>query len=238
MEWTAVLRGDNFDLQTLAEMFRDGDPLVTVEDDATFVLHSTAFDGMESAQEVQPAAAALLTQLNGAARASDASHRPVELAGHFRRGEAVHAVVLADTITVRSRVGAVVVRADGDPQPPPPPRARTWAALASTDPAVSDALRLLGSVELDYVALYKLFEIVRDDSGRSTGIVGKGWAAREDISAFTGAANRPDVSGDDARHARMPGDPPKRSFTIDESRSFVLTLVQRWLSDKESSEGD
>lgn len=238
MEWKAVLRGNDLDLQTLADIFREGDPGVTVEDDGTFVLQSTAFDGMEGAQEVQPAAAALLVLLNGAAKASDPSHRPVDLTGHFRSGETVHAVVLADTITVRSRLGAVVVRADGDPHPPPPPRARAWAALASTDPPVSDALRLLGSVELDYVALYKLFEIVRDDSGGSTGIVGRKWAAREDISAFTGAANRPDVSGDDARHARMPGAPPKRSFTIDESRSFVLTLVQRWLADKESSAGN
>ena len=230
MKWTAILAGDNFDLQTFAEVFAAGDPRVE-PDDGRFVLHSAAFDDCTDVTEVQAEAEPLVTRMNGAVRASDPSFRGVALSGQYDNDNGLHAIFLADTLSMRGGAQGVVI--GGDAGPPPVPRARVWASLADSDPAVADALRLLGSLDqLDFVALYKLFEIVRDDAGGGKGIEEKGWATRDEISAFTAAANRPDVSGDEARHARMGGTPPKRAFTIDESRSFVLTLVQRWLESK------
>jgi hypothetical protein len=42
-------------------------------------------------------------------------------------------------------------------------------------------------------------------------------------------ANRSEVSGDLARHARLKGDPPRRTMTLGEARQLVGALVTRWL---------
>jgi hypothetical protein len=59
---------------------------------------------------------------------------------------------------------------------------------------------------LGWVELYKVFEIVRDSAPKAdlATMVNAG-----DLKAFTASANRPDISGSDARHARIAGDPPK-----------------------------
>jgi hypothetical protein len=71
-----------------------------------------------------------------------------------------------------------------------------------------------------------VFEIV---SNKVAGLDKKGWVSAADLSAFRASANRPDVSGDQARHARMPGAPPKRTMTLTEARQIINVLVTAWL---------
>lgn len=49
-----------------------------------------------------------------------------------------------------------------------------------------------------------------------------------ELSAFTGSAKRPDVSGGDARHARMSGTPPNRTMILDEGRNLIRLLIANW----------
>jgi hypothetical protein len=57
----------------------------------------------------------------------------------------------------------------------------------------------------------------------------RGWIAKDQISAFTASANRKEVSGDLARHARWKGDPPKRTMTLVEARQLIGSVVIAWL---------
>ncbi|MCA1704620.1 MAG: hypothetical protein LC808_15700 [Actinobacteria bacterium] len=171
----------------------------------------------------------ILPLINGAAKALDAKYQAVRLSGQFRNDQGLHAVVLGGTVSGRSKVRAGRVLINGIPAEPPPSPARAWQALAATNINVADALRLLGAVApLDWVALYKLAEIVKDDVGK-TRILSEGWATEEQLSAFGAAANRPDVSGDLARHARVAGGAPKVTMTLDEGSRFVGDLLRTWL---------
>jgi hypothetical protein len=102
-------------------------------------------------------------------------------------------------------------------------------ALAATHPEVAEALNIMGQVQpLGWVDLYKVHEIIRD-AIQPEKIYELGWAAKADDSAFTGSANRADVSGNDARHARNSGPPPTRTMSLAEGRSYVSDLVTKWL---------
>jgi hypothetical protein len=87
----------------------------------------------------------------------------------------------------------------------------------------------MGQTEpLGWVELYKVHEIVRH-SIMPKKIYKLGWATKSDDRAFTGSADRPDVSGRDARHARMPGLPPRRTMSLAEGRSYISDLVTKWV---------
>ena len=116
-------------------------------------------------------------------------------------------------------------------QPPTSPDPG-YVSLAAAVPDVADALGVLGQADpLSWVALYKLFEIIRDNVKPHT-LDGLGWTTKNELSAFTASANRPDLSGIDARHARMAGiNPPKVSMTLSEGRRFMIRVVNSWLVD-------
>ncbi|WP_236595344.1 hypothetical protein, partial [Mycobacterium intracellulare] len=81
---------------------------------------------------------------------------------------------------------------------------------------------------LGWGQLYKVHEIVRA-AIEPKKIYELGWATKARDSAFTGSANRKDVSGDEARHARNPGQPPAQTMSLEEGRSYISELAAKWL---------
>jgi len=77
--------------------------------------------------------------------------------------------------------------------------------------------------------MWKVHEIVRHNIRPATA-TSLGWATAGDVSAFTASANRPDVSGQRARHARVTGVPPRRSMSEKVGRQFVSSLVAAWVA--------
>ncbi|MGW6791880.1 hypothetical protein [Streptomyces chartreusis] len=95
---------------------------------------------------------------------------------------------------------------------------------------MAEALEILGmpSVSLTWIDLYKVYEIVRDSAGSEQALKAKTWVPDGELSAFKASANRPDVSGSGARHARMGGGPPKLTMTLAEGEDFIRRLVVAW----------
>lgn len=251
----ALLDGHQVDLQEIAELFPDGDPRVAArpDEDGQYYLESAALDPVfADAEKMHDAAAALLIRLNGAARLQSDNFRPVRLAGRYDRPSAsggtestiqitdtAHArdrvvVVAVEGIESGERVGTPTVSVDGKRVDQQGGGAR-YLTLAATHSDVAELLALAGNAEqLDWIELYKVFEIVKDAvSGGKDGIqalVATLDVPEHDIKRFTGSANRPDVSGPDARHARMPGARPKETMTLPDGRRFIRDLVRRWLA--------
>lgn len=88
-----------------------------------------------------------------------------------------------------------------------------------------EALYILGRARPGggWVDLYKVFEIIRHNI-RPDDFVSRRWVARADLNTFTPSANRPDVSGLSARHARLPGGPPTRTMTLPEAQLLIARL--------------
>jgi hypothetical protein len=94
---------------------------------------------------------------------------------------------------------------------------------------VTEALTLMSQpVALGWTELYKVFEVVRD-SVKPNMLDNSGLASAHDLKAFRASANRPDVSGADARHARMPGELPRHHMSLPEGRQSISDLVRAWI---------
>jgi hypothetical protein len=108
--------------------------------------------------------------------------------------------------------------------------ALAWLSRAcGKDPVVAEALEIVERAEpLGWDDLWKLFEIIREAVKPDT-IITLGWTTAADLESFKESANRKDVSGDGARHARRPGQPQHRKMPITEGRSFVSDLLIKWL---------
>ncbi|WP_427923848.1 hypothetical protein [Streptomyces sp. cg40] len=232
----ARIEGHAFDLDTLCELFSAGEPQISKENDG-YYLGSHDLDGLiDDAGRLVEIASLLLRRVVGIARALDSSFRPVALTGQFMddsdNGKRHH-VVGAATAEIRAKAFAVgvVTTADGSPPPPPPPpQGPSYMQLVGEHPDVAEVLDILGkpSVSMTWVDLYKVYEIVRHNVGSDKALKAKAWVSDSDISAFTGSANRPDVSGSEARHARLPGASPKRTMTLAEGEAFIRKLVVAW----------
>jgi hypothetical protein len=225
----ARLQGHEFDLLTLAELFREGDPAVA-SDEEGYCLSFTASEGLlDDGARLSDAASVLLCRVNGVARSLSSDFRPVVLTGRFSdEAGRQHQVVLADTAEVRARVNPVMVSVNGKQPPPLPAPGPGYVQLAQTHPDVAEVLDILGGADPapDWSDLYKIHEIMLDNV---PGFYQRGWVTKDQISAFTASANRKEVSGDLARHARWKGDPPKRTMTLVEARQLIGSVVIAWL---------
>ena len=106
MSWKAWLDGHAFDLETLSELFREGDPHVAQDQSDEYYLESPALQDPNGQPDLN-AAEALVTRINGAARAVDQGFRPVHLKGRYTAPDGrTNVVISADTIEVRSKAKA------------------------------------------------------------------------------------------------------------------------------------
>jgi hypothetical protein len=224
----ARLDGHEFDLQDLADWLPSGNIRVT-KDDVGYYLSAAVIDNPPEGKTFYEAAQDLLPIVNGIGSLKSAKFRPVKLDGRYQDGKKRHTVIGVGTIEVRSRVHAVgiVTGPDGKVKPQPPPPGIAYAGLTAR-PEVAEALTFLATPAGGWVELYKVFEIIRD-AVKPIALDKSGLATKDEISAFTCSANRPDVGGLAVRHARIDGGLPKRTMTSLQAREFIGRLLRAWM---------
>lgn len=232
MPWKAWLEGHPFDLESLAETFRDGEPTVAEDPSEGFYVQSATLEGSDGTPD-HVAAQALVKRINGIGRAVDQDFRPVRLVGRYTTpdGKISH-VVSADTAEARFRARASAVVVGGNPAPLPPPKGPRYARLAEQDTDVAHVLRILGQPEpLDWYDLYKVWEILEQAIGGKEEVERRGWATKADINRFTASADHPGLSGDAARHARAKGRPPRPALKmpLSQADAMMRRLAANWI---------
>jgi hypothetical protein len=228
----AELNGHEFDLDALVGLFPSGPIRVVRENGVHYLLADEIGDRPQRVQyyEVAPK---LLERVNGLARVANSAYQPVELSGYYLEGAQRHVVVKPGSVVIRVRVGTprvVVTGSDGVVQAPPASPGPQRAAVATTHPDVTEALAIMGQpVALGWIELYKVFEIVGDSVKPNT-LDKIGLASASELRAFRASANRPDVSGADARHARISGGLPKNHMSLPKDASSSATSWGRGLT--------
>jgi len=230
----AWLEGDIHDLQTLARLLDDGDTRVVRDPEmGTYYLTAPEIDNPPSGTASYESARELTARVNGFGRVADTGFRPVRLTGAFSDGDSVHQVIFVESVAeARVSVGAptiTVTRGDGTVVPSPPSPWPGRFAVSTKHPDVVEVLEIMGQTEpLGWADLFKVHEKIQDSIGGS--IPKMGWASNAEDSAFGASANRYDVSGQDARHARRESSPPpKRTMTIQQGRDYISGVSAKWL---------
>jgi hypothetical protein len=188
-------------------------------------LTATDLEGAHEDDRVYVTVETLLRRINGAARIQTSDYQPVTYVRRYTTANGDQ-VIQPAAAELRVRVGfaaeGVVHGPDGAPQPAPPSPAATHTALAASNSRADKVLTRMGG-NLNW----------RDDETKPASIVGMGWASENEQSVFRASANRPDVSGDDARHAVSPNTAlPSRTMTLARGQAFIADLVEKWLSSR------
>jgi hypothetical protein len=228
----AWLEGDEADLQVLTRLLPEGDIRVVHDpDEDAYYLTAPDIDNPPSGTAFYEVATKLIRRANGLGPLSDPAFRPVSLSGKYGDGESKHQVISVPSITCHARMGTptvTVTRPDGTVVPNPPSPWPKRFALAESNRDVAQVLEIHHGPPLGWIELWKVYEIIRESIRPGT-IVGLGWVTQADLDSFKESANREDVSGSEARHARRPGQPQHRKMPLDEGRSVFSALVTKWL---------
>ena len=229
----AWLEGDAIDLLTLTQLFCESDVRVLHDaDEDAYYLTAPEIDNPPDGTSFYDAAGRIMQLVNGMGCVGSANFRPVRLNGKYGTPDGGHhAVVAAVNLEVRIGLHAsgVVNGPDGQPMPDPPSPWPARFALADTNELVARALRFMSFEPLGWVELRKVHEIIcRDIEPKKLDRLG--WTTKARDRAFTGSADRYDVSGDAARHAvDRHAEPPQHTMTFDEGRDYIRALVTQWL---------
>lgn len=229
----AWLEGDIHDLQTLERLLDDGDTRVIhdPEKDA-YYLTAPEIDNPPSGTAFYEMAKELIARVNGFGRVADPGFRLVRLSGAFSEGDSQHQVIFAEvTLELRASMSmsATATNGDGTAAPPLPSPWPDRFALAGKNSDVAEVLEIMSQTgPLGWSELFKVHEKIQDSIGGS--IPKMRWASNAEDAAFSASANRYDISGRDARHARREKDPPpKRAMTIQQGRDYISRVSAKWL---------
>ncbi len=237
MRWMVQLAGDTSDLSTLAQSFT-GTDVNLLHDGQNYVLTSDTFQDVDDANTIRAKAENIVELLNGATRLALDAGQAIRIGAVYRdrldgtreicaffEPLVIHCRAIAPTVKGTHADGTVKEfhRAD---------LVRAWSRLALSDNAVGNVLRILGSRTLDWVNLYRIFEIVATDVGGKNSIAANGWATINSMNLFKHTANSPGALGLEARHGALSSQPPPKPMTISEARSLVNSIIVPWLGTK------
>ncbi|OAI48211.1 hypothetical protein AYO44_07565 [Planctomycetaceae bacterium SCGC AG-212-F19] len=170
MNWEVFLAGSRLDLEDLALSFTGSDWTITKSNDR-YVLTSPEFEALNDSEKIRSLAELFLERINGAAKLvldSGTAVRIEAIHGPHPDGSGGRANYMGP---IHFGAGAVMRASMSFVQPDgtivthhPADEIRSWIRLAKTDDSVAKVLDLL-SDKWDWVNLYRIFEIVMDDSG-------------------------------------------------------------------------
>jgi len=105
---------------------------------------------------------------------------------------------------------------------------KIWVKAAKKEEKITEALTLFGSIDLNWVILYKIFEIIGADI--QTKIYKKGWGTKAVEKRFTQTAQP-------HRHAKhserlQKWKPHDNLMRFGEAKAFIQTILENWLRTK------
>lgn len=172
------------------------------------------------------AAPVVLQRVNGLARVMRSGYRPVHLSDRYQEGDRRHQIGCAES---RAQAMPVTILNNGQPVESPLPPGPGYAATASCDADITDALAIMGQATApNWVELYKVYEII-EHMGRLQTAMSRAGISANQISLFTRTACHPAAAGSGARHGRSRQDPPKNPMPITKARDLIGSLVRAWM---------
>lgn len=229
MEWYVRILGNNFDLQELSKSLNSPE-LCIFQEGQEFILKSTNFNQLKSAADVRKRTEEILSLLNGTAKLALGTQQPLTLDAAIKindTGSKETVRFLSDTVYVGSSTSTSDKTSDGNVQEiHPADPIPVWIKTAQINKTVAIVFRLIGASDLNWIDLYKVYEIIKSDVGSKDKIADNGWATKGQIKLFTQTAQL-------HRHGKLEHyEPPKKPMKFDKAESFVKKILRKWLQTK------
>src|SRR3990172_1242885 len=168
MPWEVQLTGDPTDLQMLADTFTGGE-IQVAKSGKEYVLRSSQFELLDSAASVRESAIELVIVLSGSVRLVLGARGAIRVGAAVSRvrpnGERESITVLVGQAVSHERALPITVVHGTQIHRPADPILK-WLPLAMQDPVVAKALRLRNADDLDWVDLYRIYEVIENEVDR------------------------------------------------------------------------
>jgi hypothetical protein len=232
MDWFVQIEGEQSILQELS-MSLNSPELCIFQDNQKYFLKCAEFDILETAENVFHKAKELLPILSGATQLE--LRHPLKLGNVFKRNDDgtlqefgfgwMSAECPRPFLQAAGEGAKVSNLAD---------RVPIWFKVAQRDDKVAEALTLFGANELNWVLLYKIYEIIRDNLGGEQIFRNKQQLSKDGLNRFTQTAQP-------HRHARNSvtinnWKPHEKPMSFYEAKTFIKYILDNWLRSKEQSE--
>jgi hypothetical protein len=228
MPWEVQLLGDPIDLRMLADSLTSAECQI-VQSGNEYMLRAAQLELLDSAAFVRERAIALVTILSSFVRLRLSARKGISV------GPAVYWVrpdgkrdttVLVGTATSHARAMPITV-VHGTQIHRPADAILPCIPLAQQCPVVAKALRLRDADDLEWVGLFRLYEVIQGDVG---GLIHQlGWATGNELELFGRTANNPASAGDKARHGVVKHKPPHKPMSLAHARELVDRIMIAWL---------
>lgn len=238
MEWYVNITGEKSDLVELSKSLNSPE-LYLINEGKEFIIKSTDFDQLKTADEVRNKASEILSQLNGTARLVIGMRNSIDIAHVVKvnddRRKDIFISVLetlyvrdSHSISIKSKNGTVRQFRQADV-------IKDYLSVARNDKNVAKVLRLYG-LKHDWVNMYRIFEVIECDIRNISKVYQKGWVKKSAIDLFKHTANSVGAIGDESRHGKETKKPPQNPMTFSEAKSLIDLLINCWLRNKRKIE--
>jgi len=236
MKWQIRIIGDAQDLHEIGKSFSNDNIRITKKLNNEYYLFSDEFQIYTNAKDVFDIAGKLLFLINGASRLAFGKNIKITLSDVVKvndDGTEDIYLFIQDNIQIVDSVRIRITDNFGNilDEISPADDIPRWVNLGIENKSVAKVLRLFAK-QLDWVGLYRIYEVIENDIGGLDNIISKEWVTKSRIKSFKHTSNSPGVTGDNARHGKETLHPPKNPMQLFEARNLVEHLIGQWLISK------
>jgi hypothetical protein len=236
-KWKVKLEGDNAHLKRLSSLFCSAE-LGIREEGEHFYLAASNFESLDNPAEVRAKAIQLLRLMNGLEKFNFGEAQAVkagDIHGHDKDGKRFIQVETKGSLKfmvprVKLRDGKLVASWDDTSEAEQREVVQHLMRLALANDQIGKAFRVLESHELDWNALYKLFEIVQSEAGDA--VFENGWVNKSKISLFKHTANSYGAIAERARHVGEKVEAPVKPMTQEAAEDLIMDILSKWICSK------
>jgi hypothetical protein len=226
MKWLVLLDVKKSDFDNLSNLLRSSDEFSLMAENGEYYLTSSRWESLTNVSDVYLEATKPLQDISAIARIHFTRFpllKPDIICEVDEEGKRQRWVALSATISVDS--SSFSIQLEGGQDIIRNLEFESWRKLAEEDEIVKNVFRQITDFEPNWINLYKVYEIVNKDAGR-TKI--EQWT-NKNIGLFRRTANSQRAIGDDARHGVDKEPPPKEPMSLYEADALIMTLLQKWL---------
>lgn len=227
VKWLVELIGESIDLQCAYTVFHNNEPEV-INEDGKYFLRTKEFDGLLNAENVRNRAKEIIKFLSDTIYLQYRDSRPIkggQIISIDENGKRSFYLFAEGEIQLRGVVSNLL---NSNTTPPiQENQAVHFYRIASDNVVVADVLAFFSRG--DWINLYKVFELIRDEVGGKEHLITKKWVNKKDLTRFTMTAQSRKSIGDQARHASENFPPHPNPMSLHEARVVIGNLVDSWI---------
>ena len=237
MEELLSLEGDDMDLRLLAQSFPTGPaPRVEKRDERYYLILES--QGPREDAAVLSDGTSVLAQMVAIMLKDGSNFRPPRIRGITKKMEdgSLRTFINA-SVHIKARTAMFVnvrrIGPDGKEivQNKGPTEQQIELELARNNEPFRRAYVIYGSLEPDWINLYKVLEAMEDGNGGERGLIAQNFVPGKDIKDFKATAESLPAIGMKARHAKLKGVVQEPRITLANAEEMFRKLFQGWIED-------